>query len=173
MNLCTPLCGKIATVSRSKEPLPLHDDLVKQLEFTDDDRELGRYLGKWSELRKRHYCDFCRLVVVAISNSIGPTQKEQVDFDRSIRVFIFPGEQSFRLSYPSLLGLRLAFVAEEFDRVGGPDTARPMKYAQPDTARIQTWLQTCDGNHDACSLDDTKYDDVSLIRYNCVIVPPS
>ena len=66
-------------------------------------------------------------------------------------MLIFPGEQSFRLSYPSRLGVRLAFVARDGGpKPGGPDTARPVDGSSIDVSVISRWLGSCDGNHESC-----------------------
>jgi hypothetical protein len=74
-----------------------------------------------------------------------------VDPAQAIRILIFPDEQSFRLSYPSRLGTRLAFVTGNGVQGLSPDTARPIDTAGIQTSTIRNWLHACCASHDACS----------------------
>jgi hypothetical protein len=62
-------------------------------------------------------------------------------------VLLFPGEQSFRLSYPSRLGTRLAFVTDNDLQISGPDSARSVTEPQVNPARILSWLKRCEDHH--------------------------
>ncbi|KAF2629382.1 HET-domain-containing protein [Macroventuria anomochaeta] len=72
--------------------------------------------------------------------------------DQQVEILLFPDEQSFRLSYPSPLGTRLAFIAEDQSQIlaGRPDTARYVLSEDTVIPRIEGWLQTCDQNHATC-----------------------
>lgn len=145
---CTDFCTRLKAISPTDGTLPSHDELVAKLQFTDDEQELGRCLGTWRELQQRTECAFCQLVVAAVDSHANGTDTAP---DQPISVLIFPGEQSFRLSYPSRLGVRLAFVARDGGpKPGGPDTARLVEGSSIDVSVIAGWLRSCDGNHDGC-----------------------
>ena len=152
MSCCTAFCERLKAVKGGDGALPRHDELVAQLGFSADDRERGRLLGTWHELQQRAQCGFCELVVAAIAahdadskHGHGGTPPTQ-----PVRVLLFPGEQAFRLSYPSPLGLLLAFVAEHAEQVTGPDTARRVDQPYIEISRVQAWLKACDEKHEAC-----------------------
>lgn len=149
MSDCTEFCTRLKAIGPTDGAFPSHDELVAKLQFTVDDREIGRCLGTWRELQQRTECGFCQLVVAAVAShgSLSDTAPEQ-----PISVLVFPGEQSFRLSYPSRVGVRLAFVARDGGgpKPGGPDTARPVDESNVDVSMISRWLRSCDGNHEGC-----------------------
>ncbi|KAK2766785.1 hypothetical protein FQN54_006099 [Arachnomyces sp. PD_36] len=154
MTVCTELCQKLGDIGSRNGVLPLHDELITQLEFSDDDQEKGRLLGAWHEIQQRTQCGFCKLVVAAVSSTVEANpDSDVISPDQSIRVLIFPGEQSFRLSYPSRLGLRLAFVAQDAQHVSAPDTMRTVDESGAQISQIVKWLGTCDKEHELCSLD--------------------
>lgn len=125
--------------------LPFREELIAQLPRINDDG--GWYLGTWRELGQRTQCEFCLLVVIAVSDSIGPENNQSIDLDQNIDIFLFPDEHSFRLSYPSRLGTRIAFVNDDRATARGPDTARIVSPTGIDTTIIKNWLHTCDTKH--------------------------
>lgn len=152
MNKCTALCDRLRATDLKDGVLPTHDELVDQLQFSEEDQEIGRHLGNWGILRQRTSCSFCQLVVTAISQSRSQNSYQETNPEQEIRILLFPGEQSFRLSYPSRVGIRLAFIAPEFKNAVGPDTGRIICESGIQTEQIKGWLKTCDEDHEACSL---------------------
>jgi hypothetical protein len=162
MSTCTDFCETLKAIELKHGVLPSHDQLIEQLKFSTDDRERGRFLGTWYDAQKRTHCNFCQLVAAAVSNNADLSEMNAIPSDQPISVLIFPDEQSFRLSYPSRLGLRLAFVAEDPRCVSGPDTARPVHEAGVQTSQIKSWLRTCDKKHKVCSLEILEREPVSV-----------
>jgi hypothetical protein len=162
MSTCTYFCQTLKAIDLKHGVLPSHDELIEQLQFSDDDRERGRFLGTWYGLQQRTQCDFCQLVVAAVSDNADLSGSDAIRLDQPISVLIFPGEQSFRLSYPSRLGLRLVFVAEYAQYVSGPDTARPVHESGIQVSQIKSWLKTCDEKHKACSLELVEHEPVGV-----------
>lgn len=158
MGRCTEFCSRLKAIVLKNGVLPSHNELSAQLQYTDRDREEGRSLGTWDELQRRTQCDFCQLVVAAISGSAGPADQSEVSPDQPVNVLIFPDEQSVRLSQPSRLGVRLAFVAQDDSRASGPDTARLVDGSGIQISRIIRWSRACDENHEACSLETAKHE---------------
>jgi hypothetical protein len=152
MGNCAEFCTRLKDIRLKNGVLPSHNELIAQLQFTDDDKQRGQSLGTWYELQKRKQCDFCQLVVAAVSESAGIADQSEVSPDQPINILIFPDEQSFRLSYPSLLGTRLAFVAQEDSQTSGPDTARLIGGSGIQISQIVNWLRACDESHEGCSL---------------------
>ena len=157
MGCCTEFCTRLKAINLKNGVFPSHDELILQLQFTDDDQHHGRSLGTWHELQKRTQCNFCQLVIAAVSDSAGPADQSEVSPDQPVNVLIFPDEQSFRLSYPSRLGVRLAFVAKDDSQLSGPDTARLTDGSDIQISQIVRWLRTCDENHEACSLETAEH----------------
>lgn len=163
MNGCTEFCTRLKAIAPTDGALPSHDGLVAHLQFTADDRELGRYLGEWQELQQRTECGFCQLVVAAVASHASGAE---IAPDQPISVLVFSGEQSFRLSYPSRLGARLAFVARDGGpKPGGPDTARLVDGSSIDVSVISRWLRSCDESHEGCQLEPFDPVLVSSISY--------
>jgi len=174
MSACTDFCERLKVIDLKRGILPSHDQLIAQLQFSDDDREQGRFLGTWHDLQQRTSCGFCQLVAAAVSesdnvnadssnsNSNSNSDAIRPGPDWPIRLLIFPGEQSFRLSYPSRLGLRLAFIAEYARHVNGPDTARLVPESGIQISQIKSWLRTCDEKHEACSLENVEQESVGV-----------
>jgi hypothetical protein len=162
MSACTDFCEKLKATDLKHGVLPSHDELIAQLQFSDDDRDRGRFLGTWHDLQQRTQCGFCQLVAAVVSDNADSSDSDAVRPDQPISVLIFPGEQSFRLSYPSRLGLRLAFVAEDARCVGGPDTARLVHESGIQISQIKSWLRTCDEKHEACSLETVEHEPVGV-----------
>jgi hypothetical protein len=152
MNTCTVFCERLKGMDVKHGVLPSHAELIEQLHFSDDDQEAGRLLGTWDILQQRTGCGFCQLVVAVIFENQGRNENDAINQDQEIRILLFPGEQCFRLSYPSRLGIRLAFVAQDVRHVVGPDTGRPIFEPGIRTEQIKGWLKTCDEAHEACSL---------------------
>lgn len=150
---CTVFCEALKTIAPTGSRLPSHDELVTRLRFSEDDREEGRFLGTWNDLVQRAQCGFCQLVAAAVADNSDLTSSGRIPPDQPIRVLIFPGEQSFRLSYPSRIGTRLAFVAEDSHQASGPDTARRVHAPHVQIPQIVGWLNSCDENHKACKFD--------------------
>lgn len=149
--VCTELCDRLGTLRLVQSTLPLHDDIVSALEFTRHDQQHGRRLGTLKDIRKRTHCPFCRLVRAAIYDAPGAAINDSIENEQVINVFLFPGEHSFRLSYPSRLGTRLAFVAEDTSRVNSPDSARCVHGATIQPLQILQWLDRCKMFHaDTC-----------------------
>lgn len=169
MSICTEFCSQLRAIKLEDGVLLSHDELVEQLQFTDDDLEQGRHLGTWQELQQRTLCAFCQLVVIATSDSVGANQSAAIRPDQAIGVLIFPGEQSFRLSYPSRLGIRLAFLAEGGTFASGPDSARLVRGPRVPVSRIQSWLQACDQKHEACSPEEVKDRSVRCVGPNLFV----
>ena len=112
MPLCTDFCQRLQAIDLKHGVLPLQDDLIMQLQFSEGDREQGRVLGVWSEIQQRTQCGCCGHVVDAVL-ATEPINGDAICPAPPLGVLIFPGEQSCRLSNPSRLGLRLACVAED------------------------------------------------------------
>lgn len=159
MQTCTPFCEKLKAILLKDNLFPSHADLKAHLPFSSEKSEC--HLGTWSDLQQREYCSFCQLVVTAVSSH----DIDDVPGDQEISVLIFPGEQSFRLSYPSRLGLRLAFVAEDEKYVVGPDTARPVREENIQTGLIEKWMKVCDEEHGVCWPKPVEVDPVSPSQY--------
>lgn len=154
MSTCTDFCERLKVIDLRGDILPSHDELVAHLQLPGDNQEQQWLLGSWHELLQRTQCGLCQLVVAAISNDTDAafSDIDAIRPNHPINIVIFPGEQSFRLSYPSCLGLRLAFVADDYRRVRGPDTARPIDNTRIEISQITSWLSICDEKHKACSL---------------------
>jgi hypothetical protein len=162
MSNCTDFCENLKAVNLKRGILPSHDELIELLDFCTEDREEGRFLGTWDDLRRRTHCNFCQLVTAAVSSNTASSEREAIPSDQPIRVLMFPGEQSFRLSYPSRLGLRLAFVAEDARYVRGPDTARLVHGSGIQVSQIKSWLRTCDEKHESCSVEVVEHEPVGV-----------
>ncbi|KAF1846033.1 HET-domain-containing protein [Cucurbitaria berberidis CBS 394.84] len=162
MSTCTELCQKLNRVQLQHAQLPSHDELLAQLPPLDSDG--GWCLGTWCQLQQRQQCAFCKLVVDAVLGSVKKTHDEDIDSNQAISVLVFPDEQSFRLSYPSRLGTRIAFVAENAAQARGPDTARALPGAGIDISRLNSWLQVCCDNHGACQQHQIETKDEVVVR---------
>ncbi|KAH7348252.1 heterokaryon incompatibility protein-domain-containing protein [Pyrenochaeta sp. MPI-SDFR-AT-0127] len=145
MSICTEFCEKIKAL-QVHHNLPSSDELSLQLPRVNDGG--GWHLGTWREIQQRSQCGFCQLVVIAVSDNIIPGEYESIDPDQAIDVLLFPDEQSFRLSYPSRLGTRIAFVAGDGVTSRGPDTARIISRTGIDSSVIKEWLHICDTKHE-------------------------
>lgn len=149
---CTELCTRLSGLQLRNGKLPSHDNLTRQLALGGEDSEDDQTawpLGTLGELQKRTRCGFCQLVVRAISDSVEPSGS---NLEQPVHVLVFPEEQSFRLSYPSRLGTRLAFVAEGEGQAGGPDSARLVRGSEIQVPLIRHWLDKCHEGHEECSL---------------------
>ncbi|OIW28098.1 HET-domain-containing protein [Coniochaeta ligniaria NRRL 30616] len=149
-NECTDICTKFAKLAHRNGKLPTHDELVscfavKQEEYKEDELQEGILLGTLQELRQRKSCPVCRLVLIAIDDAADGVS--QPPADQPVRLLLFPGEQSFRLSYPSRLGTRLAFLADNDSQISGPDSARVVKGDQINPAKVLLWLRKCEEHH--------------------------
>lgn len=145
MVYCTEFCTKLSEIQVHNGLLPSHSEIIAQLPATGDDG--GWPLGTWSQLLNRDKCAFCGLVVTAVTDSIDVKDNGGVDVDQTISVFLFPDEQSFRLSYPSLLGTRIAFLALTATNATGADTARLLSGHKISPSKLKEWLHTCDTEH--------------------------
>lgn len=152
MGSCTGFCARLEALSLENGVLPSHARLISHFQFTDEDKQRGRTLGVWRELQRRTDCDFCQLVVATATEGASLGEERGPSPDQPVSVFIFPGEQSFRLSSPSILGVRLAFVADEGIQASGPDTARLVRGTEIQVSKITQWLRACDESHDSCTL---------------------
>lgn len=150
---CTPFCDRLKTIELKLDILPSHSALVKNLSLSEEDREKGYRLGTHADLVKRRKCPFCRLVSNAIDQNTGD-DSDSLD-EHEIRILVFPGEESFRISYPSRLGTRLAFVANGATQASGPDNAR-LVVDGDQSSLVKGWLQACVGNHADCALEPIK-----------------
>lgn len=149
-NECTKICAKLAKLAPINGKLPTHNGLASLLAFKQEEKEEdplaeGLPLGTLQELRQRKKCPFCQLVLVAINDAVD--EGLQHPSDQLVRLVLFPGEQSFRLSYPSRLGTRLAFVADNDSQISGPDSARVVKGDQINPAKVLSWLTKCEEHH--------------------------
>jgi hypothetical protein len=149
MSFCTEFCTKLAATRLTDDVLPSYDELLEQLPATGVLNEW--HLGTWQEIQQRSQCRFCQLVVVAILQSVQHVQGNDIDPSQPIDILLFHNEQSFRLLYPSPLGVRLSFVAEDKAQSPGPDTARRIPPQSTMLKRIRGWLRICDLKHDLCS----------------------
>jgi hypothetical protein len=147
MARCTSLCDRIYGLQTNNGKLPSHDGLVAHLSCGGEDPQNGWSLGKLHDIQQRTHCPFCQLVAVAISDTT-----RDVDPDQHIRVVIFPGEQSLRLSFPSRLGTHLAFIAGDESQIGGVDNARLIESTAINMAKIEQWLKMCEDRHHGCVL---------------------
>lgn len=143
---CTDLCTRLNGLTLENGRLPNHEELVSHLRFSERDKTDGRCLGTICELQERRQCAFCQLVVSAAIGDKDVGNESQLDPHETVNVFVFPKEQSFRLSYPSRLGTRLAFVAQDESQVSGPDNVRPI-IGSEESSRILGWLGKCDEHH--------------------------
>jgi hypothetical protein len=150
-NNCTNICTTLAKLTLTNGKLPTHYELLAQLAFMKDEPgeaelEEGLLLGTLQELRQRRACRTCQLVLAAIHESAdeGPQSPAA---DHQVRLLLFPGEQSFRLSYPSRLGTRLAFVADNDSQISAPDSARVIEGGEINPAKVQSWLRKCEDHH--------------------------
>ena len=155
MGECTEFCASLKAMQPKNGVLPSHGELAAELHFTaEDDQQMGRSLGTWKDLLERRQCGFCELVVAAISSGCaglgGDQNAEHVSPDQEIKVLLFPDEQAFRLSHPSRLGVRLAFVSRDDEQSEGPDTARLIDGSRIQVSRILKWLQACGESHKCC-----------------------
>ena len=160
MSTCTDLCQKLHGIRLQHGHLPSHDELIVQLSPLDSDA--GWYLGTWRQLQQREQCAFCQLVVAAILDNFEQDGSEILNPNQAVSVLVFPDEQSFRLSYPSRLGTRIAFVADDAAQARGPDTARAPTSTGIDIPRMLKWLQTCCENHAACNEDKNETAEVYI-----------
>ncbi|KAF2134000.1 HET-domain-containing protein [Dothidotthia symphoricarpi CBS 119687] len=149
MELCTEFCKKLNAIHLDGGRFPSHEQLIAHLPSTSDDGSW--YLGTWRELQQHTQCNFCQLVAIAIAEDARPGDNKVINPEQVISVLVFPGECSFRLSYPSRLGTRIEFVAENDVQAGGPDTARVVLESKVDVSRIKKWVQTCQERHESCS----------------------
>ena len=153
MSTCTPFCKALNGLQQNKG-LPSRDELIERLPAIEEDG--GWYLSTWHDVQQRTQCGFCQLVVIAVSDSIEIVENESPDPNERINVYLFPGEVSFRLSVPSRLGTRIAFVVKDEAQVQGPDTARYSLVAGVDIVRLKSWLAKCHEEHAACNEGKTK-----------------
>jgi hypothetical protein len=151
---CTYFCNKLRTLSLTSGKLPSNDELISHLGFTDDEKGHGQRLGTLDELLQRTNCPFCQLVVNAVLDGESHDShdgKKDIDIHHPIDVLLFPEEQSFRLSYPSRLSTRLAFLAGDDHQCSGPDTARLVVGPEVQPSKILGWLRQCEDHHsDTC-----------------------
>lgn len=145
---CTGFCAKLKALRRVYGKLPNHKDLTSQLSDPRDGQQGSWALGTWEELQQRDSCGFCRLVVYALLQCRPPGKPDDwIDPGEKIRSLLLPGEQAFRLSYPSFIDVRLAFVAEGDHDASGPDNARAVKGSRVRPELVRKWLRTCQEKH--------------------------
>lgn len=147
MSSCTAFCNALRTLQQTQE-LPTRDDVLDRLPVADGDG--GWCLGMWHDLQQRTQCRFCELVTIAVSECVTAEKLGSIDEHQDISVYLFPEEVSFRLSFPSQLGTRLAFVANDASQASGPDVARISGTDGINIARLKSWLETCSKEHDTC-----------------------
>ncbi|KAK4506463.1 hypothetical protein PRZ48_000195 [Zasmidium cellare] len=120
----------------------------KCLELSLEVRERGFQLGTYPELLQRTRCGFCQLVLEAVSEA---TEEARAP-EQQIGALLYPGEQSLRLLYPSRVGTRLAFIADDALGAAGPDNARLPAHGSQGPL-VKSWLQACATSHPDCSLE--------------------
>lgn len=145
---CTEFCAKLKALRRVYGKLPSREDLISQLSDPKDGQQGSWALGTWEALQQRDSCGFCRLVVCALLECRPQGKPDDwIDPGEKIRTLLLPGEQAFRLSYPSFVDVRLAFVAEGDHDAGGPDNARAVKGSRVRPELVRKWLRTCQEKH--------------------------
>jgi hypothetical protein len=164
MSTCTIFCELLKGTDVKHGFLPSHNELIEKLHFSDKDQEAGRLLGTWDILQQRTECAFCQLVVAVILENEVRSENDAINQDQEIRILLFPGEQCFRLSYPSRPGTRLDFVGHDSQHVVGPNTGRPVLEPSIRTEQIKGWLETCDKAHETCSLRTIDPKSVSFMK---------
>ncbi|KAF2171390.1 hypothetical protein M409DRAFT_18503 [Zasmidium cellare ATCC 36951] len=148
---CTPLCEKLKNLGVEDGQCLTHSELVERLDLTTEDCAKGYQLGTHEELLHRKYCSFCRLVLDAVNQ----TSHGSCPGQQQLGVLLYAGEQSFRLLYPSRVGARLAFVANEASLAAGPDNGRP-SIDRDREQLVKSWLEACASGHPDCSLEPIK-----------------
>lgn len=138
---CTKFCAKLKALQRVDGKLPSYDDLVAQLGGPKGQR-CSSPLGTLEELQQRDACNLCRLVSSTLFE-----YRYVIDPDQQISILLYPEEQAFRLSYPSFIDTRLAFVAEGDHEASGPDNARPVRASELSPTLVRRWLRTCQEKH--------------------------
>ncbi|KAF2854813.1 HET-domain-containing protein [Plenodomus tracheiphilus IPT5] len=149
MAICTSFCTALQALPQRDVTLPSRDELLAQLPVVDDEGDGGWFLGTWQDIQHKTSCGFCELVLLAIRDSF-PNDIVEIEPGERISVFLFPDEHSFRLSYPSLLGTRIAFATNDEAAAIAPDNSRASLAATIDLTRIKSWLAMCNKKHDAC-----------------------
>lgn len=147
MSPCTEFCIGLRRLRLTNDTLPSHSQLLEQLPATGEAKRWQ--IGTWREIQGRSGCEFCRLITATITECTRGTRNNP---DQDVEVLLFPNERSFRVSYPSPLGTRLAFVAESPNQIctGGPDIARLLSQEDSIIQRIEGWLQVCNQQHSSC-----------------------
>jgi hypothetical protein len=161
-SFCTDFCNRLRTLSLEAGTLPLHDELASHLGFTDENQH-GQRLGTLNELRQRLHCGFCRLALLAVLDGQRQMSEEEFGEQQPIDIILFPNEQSFRLSYPSRMGTRIAFVAEENHQSSGPDTGRLVRGSEIRPSQILEWLRKCNEHHGKACCSHFDYPVSSII----------
>lgn len=151
MPLCTDFCTSIGTVDFRKDAILAREELIKRLPITGTEGISEWPLGTWDELQRRTDCEVCKLVITAIAESLQADDSGAVSPEQIANILLLPDETSFRLSFPSPLSARLAFVSSDASTSLSPDTARLIRREGVDVTRVKSWLQACDENHPSCS----------------------
>ena len=160
MPFCTQFCIALHKLPFTISTAPTREVLLEHLPPTNGRHEW--HLGTWSEMTQRGDCEVCKLVVAVINESLQQEEGSKVPPEQSIEVLLLPEEASFRVSYPTPMSARLAFIGSEVSRTYSPDTARLVRHEGIDVARVKNWLRTCDGNHTSCTWRDTST--VSIVQ---------
>lgn len=153
--LCTDLCMRLRDLDVENRKLLTHSELTSYLDLPTDSGDTspqGLCLGTIEDLRQRKNCAFCQLVLAAVSEDEAGSNGVHADPKREIYVFVFPDEQSLRLTLSTSLGTQLAFVAPSINSISGPDNARLVDSSKIDLSFIRGWLEQCERHHrTACS----------------------
>ena len=160
MSFCTQFCIALHKLPFTINIAPTREVLLEHLPPTNGRHEW--HLGTWSEVTQRGDCEVCKLVVAVINESLQQEEGSKVSPEQSLEVLLLPEEASFRVSYPTPMSARLAFIDSEVSSTHSPDTARLVRHEGIDVARVQNWLRTCDGNHTSCTWRDTST--VSIVQ---------
>ena len=153
MSSCTQFCIAIHNLPLTISTALSREVLLEHLPPTNGIHEW--HLGTWSEVTRRDDCQVCRLVIAAINESLQQNEGSRVSPEQSLEVLLLPDEASFRVSYPTPISARLAFIGSEVTSTHSPDTVRLVRHEGIDVARVQNWLRTCDENHSSCTWRDT------------------
>jgi hypothetical protein len=153
MPSCTQFCIAIHNLPLTFSAALNREVLLEHLPPTDGIHQW--HLGTWGEVTQRSDCQVCKLVTAAINESLQQKEESKVSPEQPLGVLLLPDEASFRLSYPTPLSVRLAFIGIGPGSTHSPDTARLVRHEGIDVARVQNWLRACDGNHSSCTWRDT------------------
>jgi len=101
---------------------------------------IANIVRTWPDIQVRMGCSVCQLVVAAVRSDLATA----INPNQEINVLLFPSERCSRLSFPSALGISLAFVADDAEHAHTPDYARLVGPTKIEPSRILSWLEICE-----------------------------